>query len=305
MLDCGRAEARGKRMDPVLKQGKLVWPGLAGLLCIVLAILPDRWTASLPIQPLVQALSKVPSISWLELIYDDGRMEYALLRIALSISAVILLVYAGIRDYSAFFPQRFKIKVYFDNEGLTEVLQGFDSRQLAKLNLCKDWQAAKETYFTNLNSKLANAGFAFRFSSLDGSTSGNGKGEIKGRLVARWGLQKYKIVDGSGDMMFVTPVSNKDPLQLITKYKLSDSRANELEVALLDIYRMRPIVIMPEFIQMIHRTAEAKGEFDHVLCTATRITFLPIIDIGTTVYLQKQADGTRVPIGYAIYEPEA
>ena len=293
-------------MDPVLaKQGKLVWPALVGLLCVAVAVLPDRWIASLSIGQLLHALSKWPAISWLELLYHDGQTEYVLIRIALGVSAALLFIYLGIRDYSRFFPQRFNVKVYFDNDGVTEALQTFDSREIVKLNLLKDWKAAKEAYFNNLNSKLAEAGFSFRFSDANGSTSGGGTGILKARLVERWGLQKYKILEGSGDLLFVTPVSNKEPLQLITKYKLSNSRANDFEVPLSDVYRMKPIVIMPEFNQVIHRTADAKGEFDHVLCTATKIKFLPVIDIGKTIYLLKQPDGVRVPIGYCIYEPES
>jgi hypothetical protein len=293
-------------MDPVVKLGRLVWPALVSLLCIALALLPGNWIASVPIEPLLKTLSKWPALSWLELVHHDGQTNYIPVRLALGVSAVFFLVYLGVRDYSQLFPQRFNVKVYFDNDGVTEALQNFDSREIATLNLPKDWKAAKEEYFDNLNSKLADAGFSFRFSHLDGSTSGSGTGiVVKAHLVERWGLQKYKISEGSGELTFVTPVPNKEPIQLTTKYKLSDSRANHFEVSLFDIYMMKPIVIMPEFKQMIHRTAEAKGEFDHILRTVTKIKFLPVLDIGTTIYMLKLADRAHIPIGYAVYEPES
>lgn len=290
-------------MDPILKTGKLIWPAMVGILCAAIAALPEQWMVLLPIGPVLKALSKWPTLSWVELVYSDGQTNLTHVRIILATSAFALIVYLGIRDYSRFFPQRFNIKVYFDDDGIVKALQEFDTSEISKLNLVNDWKSSKIKYFENLNARLSEASFSFRFRHVDGSTSGSGHGTLKARLLDRWGVQKYKIMDGHGQLTFVNIAPRSGTTQLFTGYKLLDSRANDLKVALSDIYTMKPIILMPEFKQVIHRTAEAE-EFDHILCTATKIRFLPIIDLGTTIYMFKQDDGLRVPIGYAIYEPE-
>jgi len=84
---------------------------------------------------------------------------------------------------------------------------------------------------------------------------------------------------------------------------LRASPANTIDLGLLDIYLMRPLIITPAFDQRVALNATEVPFRDHTLVTATRLRFLPMIEIGTTVYFYEQADGTRLPVGYAIYTP--
>jgi hypothetical protein len=289
-------------MDSAIKQLKLVWPGLVGLACFAVACLfPDEWIASLPLHAILKVIGKLPGMSWLEWLYPEGQVQVTPFRIGLVAASVVCAVGVAFRDYSEFFPKRFGITVYFDNQGIQDVLNKYSSKELKRLNLMTAWEPEKEAYFKRLNQKLESGGFNFRFSNGYPPTLGSGQGTLAGEKVKRWGFQKYKIVEGSGNLSFET---RAQPLHLRTTYELADSRGNDVEAGMLDVFLMRPMMIMPEFHQVFHRTIEAQDEFDHILVTATKIKFLPIIDLGSTLYLYPQENGFRIPIGYAVYGPD-
>jgi hypothetical protein len=286
------------QMDPVKKQLNLLWPAIAAVLCVIAAGLPKDWLKA--IGPLIKPVSQMPYLSFLDSLYKEDGGDPGLLRIALLIAALVLIVTVGLRDYSSFFPHRFKIRVYFDDAGLFKTLAEYNKRELALLNLADNWQPVRDAYLNDLNQRLAEAKEPFRFDRA--RTYGGGDGVIVGKME-HWGIQKYKIAEGHGNLEFVNDEPRDQRTTLDTGYNLRDTPANSLAVRLIDIYRMKPLIIMPEFNQEIKRTMGSAKEIDHVLCTATKITFMPYVDIGTTIYLFKQEDGRRVPIGYAIYEP--
>jgi hypothetical protein len=290
-------------MDAIVKQFKLISPALLAVICLLGAALPTEWLASLPIASWIKMLGELQALSFVGWILpDEQHSNIGLVRIVLVFVAGVLLASLAVRDYSQFFPQRFNVKVFFDEEGIDKTLRQFTDDEATSLRLASDWQTARRKYFQDMNARLAAKQLSFRFQIDDGLTNGSGVGELKGRLLDRWGFQKYRLSEGGGRLTFATTVAGGRPTQLFTSYSLLDTNLNEIEVSLADIYLLRPIVIMPEFKQMIYLTAEEEL-VDHILATATKIKFAPFVDIGWTLYLYKQSDGWRVPIGYAIYDP--
>jgi len=285
-------------MDSVYQEMNLLLPAIGAVLCAVAAVLPAGMLRA--VGPLIKAASKLPYLSWLEILHKGGRSKLGLLRLAFGIAALTSFLFVGGRDYSSFFPHRFKIRVYFDDAELLKALGEFNKEELASLNLKGNWQTTRGMYFRDLNQRLDKAKEAFRFYPT--KTYGGGDGVIVGQM-AHWGIQKYRIVEGHGNLVFANDDTRGEATTLVTAYELRDTPENFITVGFLDIYRMKPLVIMPEFNQVIKRTMGSQKEIDHVLCTATKIKFMPYVDIGTTIYLFKQDDGRRVPIGYAIYEP--
>ena len=276
----------------------LIWPGLLALILLAAVVMPKpffkeviKWIdAAFNFLKLAGVWDQVPPVA-----KRNPRLFFLVL-------AILFIICIPFRNYAGFFPQDFTIDVFFDETGISNVLKEFTGEELKQLNLDANWPSSRKTYFNRLDQELKKRGFNFEFGKPDGIILGAGKGNIRAIPIDGWAFQTYSIVEAGGAITLSRNEPPAEPLRLFTFYTLRPSGANQIALNITDIYLMTPLVIMPEFDQSVYLNP-TQPYTEHVLIAATKLRFLPIIQLGRTLYLYTQSDGSRIPVGYAIYKP--
>jgi hypothetical protein len=217
-------------------------------------------------------------------------------------TGIICLIYPSIRDYSKFFPARFSIEVFFDDEGLSRALNRFSAEDQKTLKIDSDWKTKRASYFSRLNSDLLNAKINFQFLTARAMTIGKGEGTIRAVKIG-WVSQNYKITEATGTLLFETPSAGTiDVRSLKTGYDLIETDAAYVTQSGFTVFYPHSFVVHPEFRQYINLSPTNKT-FHHILMAATSIS-VPLFELQQTVYLTAGEEGEgNIPIGYAILSP--
>ena len=243
---------------------------------------------------------------WLDPFYVDN-LQIPIVRCFLILLACYSLLYAAFRDYSRFFPQHFKLDVFFDLQGLVTVMNTFSPYELRSLQLSNRWKDERSRYFETLNRELRQKDLDFEFRPERGGTSGIGDGTIRLKKLNQMalGAQHYKVTEAKGYMSFETERREDGKLlKLTTEYEVAHANTSVVTASARDIIMRRSIIIKPEFKQLIMLSPTTKTTHSFLVMAATKVRLWPRFGIGDTIYLIADPSGGNVPIGYAQYSPE-
>ena len=143
-------------------------------------------------------------------------------------------------------------------------------------------------------------GSEFRFSGRAGVLHSFGETyfEVQ-RVKGSW--QTYRIEQAYGylDHHFQVPEGREQVIQ--TDFRLLETGASYIQVALADIYLRYTKLMRPEFKQEV-RLSATEVLYSGSVIGATKVRFFPIPIIGNTLYLvRRESDGALFPIAYAKY----
>lgn len=266
----------------------LVWPILLAIVIIILMFLPTK----------TLGLLGAPRISILDFVIFERFIPIAFYRIVFFVIALILILLPSFRDYSSFFPRKFKMDVFYDDLGVAETIESLSESERRSLRLAEDWSKRKLAYFSQINSELAASEVPFQFSTKYGITSSIGETTFEVKMVDL-GIQTYQIDEAQGSLRHSTIMDDNTVRTIFSEFQLLSTASRFVRVRLEDIYSFHSAIIRPEFRQ-VFRVSPAKELFHHSLTVATRVYLLPP-DIGRSLYLIRSDDGLSFPIGYAVY----
>jgi hypothetical protein len=241
----------------------------------------------------------IPQITLFGAITIEKGLSIPAYRIIFIVAALLFLLVPAFRDYSTFFPDRFKMNIYFDDEGIKTVLQSLTADEVATLRIAPDWPTQKAAYFRDINSQLTGAGVHFQFSPTGKGTTTIGETTFK-VVKLDWGIQEYEVIESHGTLQHSTLKSDNSIDEMVSDIDLLDTSGRMINASFKDTFFDWGKLIEPEYKQ-VFRTDPNHQVVKDTLIAATRVWMFPYIDIGRTIYMQTEASGDRVPIGYAVY----
>lgn len=216
------------------------------------------------------------------------------IRAIIIILCFIPLYYSFSRDYSAFFPKEFSMEVFYDNEGILDLLDTFDEDELSKFKISKDLDVRDTHYFRILDEEIRNNSIAQSFFTKENCTI-HSSGNTTFRVEKVDGFQKYHIYESKGELQHFLDCPQEKQLCIKSFFEKLPSNNDYLNT------RMSSIILRPKFKQTIAEKNKSDGIiFNHVLYGITKIKIFPTITYSNTLYLFEYKD-SLYPIGYAVY----
>jgi hypothetical protein len=279
-------------MSPVLAFIELVGPFVCALLLLgglALPGLPGVFHIYVPI----------PFIGH----YELEVLNVWLQRVLLLSGSGIFLAYPAFRDYTSFFPRHIPMQAFFDDDGVAATLAEFTQEERNLFHLASDWPTRKAAYFLRLNEELEKQDAGdFRFDVNSGVVHSTGQTNIEARQIHKW-RQIYQFTSIQGQLKHVVDRAGRPTARIDSEFELLESGASVVNLTFANLYLAKPILVQPLFKQLM-RMSQGREIYHHNLIAATRIDVFPMIDISRSIYLWTDSDGSRVPIGYALYSPE-
>ncbi len=233
-----------------------------------------------------------------------------IVRMILLVLAIGFFIYPAFRDYSDLFPRHMQMEVFFDDNGLTEIVNKFSNEELQETPLAENWREHKKQYVDSLNKVLSDVKHGFRFDSLPGTVRSKGENSIEVKKLQSWSWQRYRIQSGRGNLKHTHEIpspgtdSPQKPEIIESKFELLETASNYIDLSFTEIYWKWTKVVRPEYKQFF-RLSPDKDHYNSHLTALSRVRFFPYVDIEETVYLVRaERDNRYVPIGYAVYFPD-
>jgi len=271
----------------------LIWPVVAGFVLLIFQFFLRQSSG----------VTKL-CISFLGLVGIEHTVRSTfLLRIFLILLAVFCFSLQALRDYTKPFCHRYKMQVFFDDEGLEAALRQFTEKELDELRIEHDWINEKRAYFDGLNRVIQERfGSAFRFDDARGAV--HSEGFLDFRVQRLMGWQKYQMVSGNGSLTHEFEMPGHGRQQFSSEFELLKTGACQIQISPSDVFLHWTKIVAIEFKQEAVISATERIYHHNLLCV-NKLRFFPIPDVGETIYLISSASGTgRVPIGYCISSPD-
>ena len=205
--------------------------------------------------------------------------------------AIFFLVIPITWDYSQFLPARYRLVVSFDNEDIEHALEDFSNSEIKKLKIKHEWQSAKDNYLKTLENKVVELSQLTQFKFSDCHSTG--ETFCPSRKIK--GLQKYSVQSSYGHLTHVLSLPNLPSYKFETKFKLI--HPVQINLSFSNIINNSLIIELP--YQQIAYPELTKEIHACDIIAVTKISFLPLIAVGNTLYLIDNKDGYRIPIGFA------
>lgn len=242
----------------------------------------------------------IPLGLWLRRIWI---VRSLLLAVALSAAFASLAT-----DFSGFFPTHLKMDVYFDRAGIRRTLATFTTDDLTEAGIPNNWEPYLSKYDEAVTASLAELGRMNPRRAMPnvptiGRSNIHGSGETS-FVVKRIGFFAYRLTESNGLLDFAVEEPRKPPTHFRTSFSLVETAGNHLRPSLRQIITAAPVLIEPEFKQILSiEDGALNAPFDHIVVGLTKVFVLPFPEFSNTLYLWKLPDGTRTPVGYAVYYP--
>jgi hypothetical protein len=264
----------------------LLWPVLVAVLLVVFAFLPGELLEGIGLRKITLSYGILSAEIPITTIYRFG----------IIIAGVVVLWIQGQRDYSAFFPDHFKVAAYFDDDGISESLKEFSLAETQAIRLASDWRQRKSSYFKMVNADLAENKVDFAFKP---ETIARGEMTFRVRKIG-WGTQKYEVTESKGFIEHSVLMSDNSVRRIGFQFEIVMDAHHFIEGTLKDVYLKYYVVITPKYKQ-VYRISPSREIYHHSVMCVTKLRFFPYINIGRTVYFRTDEDGMRYPIGYGVY----
>lgn len=222
-----------------------------------------------------------------------------------SCAALWSLSVAFTRDYSAFFPTRLQLTVFYDRAGIEATLSEILAASGNNVQVAKGWWKERAKYYEILDSEAApSLGQVVQFfAKSESAVHSVGETSFVTKKVSGW--QNYHIEESTGEVLHTLEVPNEPPCTLLTSFRKLDTRNDYLRPTFRDLVVHRSVVIKPQFKQYLSakRTAESVP-FKITVVGMTTIRLFPLPEFSSTLYLADVPRVGLVPIAYAVYMPE-
>lgn len=203
-------------------------------------------------------------------------------------------------DFSTFYPDEFRMQVYFDQAGLREALGSFPPEVLARLGVVSDKAKADEYYKILDKSRSLTTGKTDLYFSSGSEISSEGRTTFVLEKVR--GIQSYHLVSAEGRLTHTLVRSNGQEEKLITLFSKIPSSGDFIRPSLEDILVRRSFTVFPKFGENVADYNQKDGvKVDHILIGLTQVTIWPVPGFGNTLYLYEDPSGEYVPVAYAVY----
>ena len=233
--------------------------------------------------------------------YSIFLKNYIVTKSLLFLAALISLGCYLFFDFSALFPDRLKMKIFYDSFGIDNNLKNFSKKELDSIGIAKDYANLQSVYYEDIDTeikKILNTP-AF-FTVLDGHI--HSKGETVFTVKREKRIQKYIITEAKGQLEHILERPNSSEYKFITFFEKIPSSNDYLRPNFKDIYIKQKFILKPLFKQILAENYNSnRVYFHHILCGVTKVKFFPYPSFSNTVYFFK-VNESFVPIGYAIYD---
>ncbi|MCP4581587.1 MAG: hypothetical protein GY839_08190 [candidate division Zixibacteria bacterium] len=266
--------------------------------------------------PLIMFIICIVSLFFLRMNEENGKISIGfehfglkipvksagVIRILVVLIALCFLAMYLFIDYSSFFPKKFKMDVYFDDEGIQETLKTYSDSELEKLDIIKDFKSYQAVYYDDLDLELQKILSLDKFFALELKDIYS-EGETTFIIKKVDGLQNYYLEESIGKLKHVLKQPEKPEIYFTSIFEKVKSPNDHIEPTLIDVYIKQEILLKPKFIQLLAENYTSKNGkiFHHTLYGATKVKFLPFPRYGHTIYLFEIENVGLIPIGYAVY----
>jgi len=218
--------------------------------------------------------------------------------IALSIASLTAYLFY---DFSKYFPQKLKMEVYFDNDGIVKCLSLFSTKELDKLNiLYSDYEKHQLEYYELIN-KEARKLLKMEFFTINNKDI-HSEGETSIIVDKVAGIHNYHIKESKGELKQIVEKPKSEIKYFYTFFEKHHTAADKLTPSFNDIFIKNRVILKPRFKQIITVNIKSYGKkFDHVLGGYTIIKLFPYPRFSNTLYLLEVDSVGLIPIGYAVY----
>jgi len=194
------------------------------------------------------------------------------------------------------------MEVFYDNDGINNVLSTYSEDEINKLGIIRDYEKLQKIYYDDLDNKLRKYLKINGFFLLKNAII-HSKGETSFIVDKVRGFQRYHISESKGQLNHILEQPNSNNVGFVSFFEKMDSDNDYLDPTLYEMYIKHQICLKPQFKQIIAEKYKSNGiVFDHILYACTKIDVLPIPKYGKTLYLWRYQNVGLVPIGYAVYK---
>lgn len=229
-----------------------------------------------------------------------------ILRLSLLGLATAFLGLAVGTDFSRFFPDRLRMDVFYDEEGIKDSLAAFSQDELGAVGVDPEWRTAQLEYYNEVAKSIAALGQEVNGSGKDMVAvlreASHARGETTFKLE-RVGPFSYVIVESRGHLDHVVDMAGRKEVRFRTSFELRESPYNHVRPGWRQLFLRHEIVVRPEFRQVLAPEGYSGEQvpIHHVVIGMTKVQLLLIPEFGNTVYLWKRPLGGAVPVAYAVY----
>lgn len=228
-----------------------------------------------------------------------SRILCRLILVCLSLSCIY---YYFTMDFSSFFPQRYLMDVYWDEDGLRESLSKFSSKELEQIGFIDNNKESAKIYYDALDKTLKKMlNYEGFFSTKEGIIHSHGESYFKVEKTS--GFHKYHIIEAEGELIHKLDRRNARSISFKTIFEKIPSSHDYFRPTFSDIIIKRGAILQPRFKQILMENYRSDGiVFDHTLVGVTKVNFFPVPSFGNSIYLFELPNGNLVPIAYAVYK---
>jgi hypothetical protein len=217
--------------------------------------------------------------------------------LCLSIAVLSLLIFM---DYSDFFPNHFKMEVFFDKKGIRDSLKVFSKEEFKRLGIPDNYEEFQNRYYDDVKvevRKIFQKGKDF----LIPPENIHSQGETSIYVEKLPGVQKYHIKESEGKLTHAIEKPNTPMLQFKSFFEKLNSKHDYLTLSLKEMFIKHRVILQPRYKQIFAENLKSEGKsFNHTLVSLTKVNFFPYPKLSNTIYLTDLNEGV-IPIGYAIY----
>lgn len=222
-------------------------------------------------------------------------------RAILILLSLFSLNYYFLIDFSSLFPERFKMTVFYDDEGLRHSLSFFSKEELKKMGYAPINYDLSRIYYEALDKKIKGILNYKEFFSLKQGIV-HSEGEVFFKVEKVSGVHNYCITESKGELIHILERPNAKSISFKSFFEKSASSHDYLNYPLTEVLKGE-VVLQPRFKQIIAENYRSDGVlFDHTLVSAIKISFFPLPKIENTVYFFELEGKGLIPVAYAIYK---
>jgi hypothetical protein len=232
-----------------------------------------------------------------------------IIRTFLAIWGLVILGIAFAADLSTAFPQRMRITVFYDENGIRSALAQFTPDEQRELGIAAEWPAKQKEYDSYIRQSLAALWREYDSTYVSDTAfvsrrSMHANGETT-FIIERLGFLYYRISESNGKLHQRIEALGTEVEPFWTFFTLRETSHCYLRVGLWEFLKTPEVMLRPEFKQVLSLDSRRQRSmtFDHVITGATKIYFVPFPSFKRTLYLWESPDGYAVPIGYSVYYP--
>jgi hypothetical protein len=183
--------------------------------------------------------------------------------------------------------------VSYNNNDIKAALGELTKEEREKFNIEDIWVKKKDMIWKNIVNNVANKinekidPKYLQMAAINGHTYFS---------VKKVGFLRYDLEEAYGNLDHELQLSEKKAIKVFSRFELK--RKERFNITLSDIYFRRGIIVVGKFKQYLYSQNELIYMLD--VLAITKVSFLPSICVGETIYLYEDNDNKMIPLGVAV-----